>query len=85
MVSGVQTDLTSQGDPLAVGDTIEIDAVGTSSTVLTLKLTRAGVTSTYQSVTDTTSPLTTGTWGVGGYGMASDGGPYTDHMTGGNL
>jgi hypothetical protein len=84
MVNGVQTDLTTTGISIAVGDTIELDAAGTTPTVLTIKLIHGGVTSTYQTVTDSSSPLTTGTWGIGGYSLAG-GGTYGDNVTGGNL
>lgn len=84
IVAGAQTNLTSTGPSIATGDTIEIDATGTASTVLTIKRTHSGTTTTYQTVTDSSSPITTGAWGVGGYGPAGSG-TFVDNVTGGNL
>jgi hypothetical protein len=84
LINGTITSLTSTGAPIAIGDTIELDATGTTPTVLTIKLTHSGITSAYQTATDSSSPLTTGTWGIGGRGFASDG-MYSNNVTGGNL
>jgi hypothetical protein len=82
IVGGTQTGLTSFGAALSTGAVVELDATGTSSTVLTLYVNGTS----YATYTDTSSPLTTGTWGITSvYGGSSPGNTGVTNATGYNL
>jgi hypothetical protein len=81
-VSGAVTNLTSFGAAIANGSAIELDASGASSTVLTLLVNGTS----YQTVTDSSSPLTTGTVGIANVYLSSNAGDTNiSNVKGGNL
>ena len=83
-VAGSQNNLTSYGALISLGDIVELDVTGTTTTVLTVYVTHAGTKTQYLTYTDTNSPILTGTWGMGAYG-GNGNGTFASSETGGNL
>jgi hypothetical protein len=82
IVSGTPTELTTYGSTLSNGAVVEFDVTGTAPAVLTVYVNGAS----YSSYTDSSSPLTTGSWGVVSYyGGSSPGGTELSNVKGGNL
>lgn len=68
LVNGTFTNLTGQGATISATSTVKLTVSGTSSTLLTLYVNG----SSYLTYTDSSSPITSGTWGLGDIGNNGD-------------
>jgi len=68
MVSGTETTLVAAGATISTTSTVKLTASVSTSTTLTIYVNGAS----YETYTDSSSPITSGTWGLGDAGTSGD-------------